>query len=356
MDIFAHTFKYSSDTSTVSIKAEHHDQVVAFSVAVDSDRAQASETPELMERILSTSGDGTTPSYVGDGLALIICRGVVEAHGGRFTARNSQSGQGMICTFTVPVAARSEPDPVNYTYVHDRADRSPEDHAPRILIVGDDRETQRTLMHTLLQGGYTVGETQDRQHITQIVTDTKPQLLILDLADAEPSEFNVIRSVASKHSIPTIVMIHQGDGDRAALATDMGADWCLVKPISPTEVLARIRTPAHKPGIGQLFDPSNGYAVGQLVIDYVSHRVIVAGGPVQLTATEYKLLYELSRKAGQVLTQDELLHRVWGPEYAGESQLLRAYIKSVRHKLGDNARSPSYIFTEHGVGYRMANF
>ena len=75
---------------------------------------------------------------------------------------------------------------------------------------------------------------------------------------------------------------------------------------------------------------------------------------MQLTATEYKLLTELSISAGRVLTQDMLLQRVWGPEYLGESQLLRSYIKSLRQKLGDSARSPSYIFTEHGIGYRMA--
>ena len=66
------------------------------------------------------------------------------------------------------------------------------------------------------------------------------------------------------------------------------------------------------------------------------------------------MLYELSSNAGRVLTQDELLHRAWGPEYSGEPQLLRSYVKSLRQKLGDNARKPTFIFTEHGTGYRMA--
>ena len=80
----------------------------------------------------------------------------------------------------------------------------------------------------------------------------------------------------------------------------------------------------------------------------------VSGQQIQLTATEYKLIFELSSSAGRILTQDELLQRVWGPEYTGESQLLRSYIKSLRQKLRDNARQPTYIFTEHGIGYRMA--
>lgn len=74
---------------------------------------------------------------------------------------------------------------------------------------------------------------------------------------------------------------------------------------------------------------------------------------MHLTATEYQLLYELSTKAGRVLTQDELLRRIWGEEYMGDIQLLRAFVKTLRQKLGDNARRPTYIFTEHGVGYRM---
>ena len=93
---------------------------------------------------------------------------------------------------------------------------------------------------------------------------------------------------------------------------------------------------------------------GDVRIDFDERTVEVSGQPVQLTATEYKLLTELANGAGRVLTQDMLLQRVWGPEYSGEPQLLRSYIKTLRQKLGENARKPSYIFTEHGIGYRMA--
>ena len=80
----------------------------------------------------------------------------------------------------------------------------------------------------------------------------------------------------------------------------------------------------------------------------------VAGCPVRLTATEYRLLQELSNNAGRVLTQERLLRRVWGPEYPDDPRLLRTFIRGLRSKLGDNARSPNYIFTEPRVGYRMA--
>ena len=80
----------------------------------------------------------------------------------------------------------------------------------------------------------------------------------------------------------------------------------------------------------------------------------MTGCPVRLTATEYRLLQELSNNAGRVLTQERLLRRVWGPEYPDDPRLLHTYIRGLRRKLGDNARSPTCIFTETRVGYRMA--
>ena len=96
------------------------------------------------------------------------------------------------------------------------------------------------------------------------------------------------------------------------------------------------------------------FVLDELMINYAEHRVTVAGCPVRLTATEYRLLWELSNNAGQVLTQERLLRRVWGQEYPNDTRLLHTYIHDLRSKLGDNARSPTYIFTEPRVGYRMA--
>ena len=95
------------------------------------------------------------------------------------------------------------------------------------------------------------------------------------------------------------------------------------------------------------------FVLEELTINYAEHRVTVAGCPVRLTATEYRLLRELSNNAGQVLTQERLLRRVWGQEYPNDTRLLHTYIHDLRSKLGDNARSPTYIFTVPRVGYRM---
>ena len=96
------------------------------------------------------------------------------------------------------------------------------------------------------------------------------------------------------------------------------------------------------------------FVLEELTINYAERRVTVAGCPVRLTATEYRLLQELSNNAGRVLTQERLLRQIWGFEYSGNPRLLQAFVKTLRRKLGDDARSPTYIFTENRVGYRMA--
>ncbi len=92
---------------------------------------------------------------------------------------------------------------------------------------------------------------------------------------------------------------------------------------------------------------------GALTIKYGEHQVVVAGHPVELTATEYALLYELSVNAGLVMTHGQLMQRVWGEENSGDSGLVRTIVKRLRNKLGDDARNPVYIYTQPGVGYRM---
>lgn len=133
----------------------------------------------------------------------------------------------------------------------------------------------------------------------------------------------------------------------------MGAADYLVKPFSPTELAARIRAALRKRLDPFQGEPSAPYAVAGLGIDYALRRVTAGGEPVELTATEYAVLYELSVHAPRTLTHTVLLQRVWGPERVGEKWLVRNVVKLLRRKLGDDANDPRYIFTEPRVGYRM---
>ena len=153
--------------------------------------------------------------------------------------------------------------------------------------------------------------------------------------------------------MPAIVLSGQGDDDSIVRAFEMGADDYIVKPFSPSELVARIKAAFRKRPDSFQARRREEYVIGDVVINYSERKVTVSGRKVHLTATEYQLLFELSNRAGRVLSQDELLRRIWGEEYTGDIQLLRAFVKTLRQKLGDNARRPTYIFTEHGIGYRM---
>ena len=135
----------------------------------------------------------------------------------------------------------------------------------------------------------------------------------------------------------------------------MAASGYAVKPFSPTEPAARIRTALRRRAAPDMAEPFEPFGVGELAIDYDQRRVRLAGRTVELTPTEYGLLYELSVHAGRVLTHDHLLQRVWRPERIGEPWLVREVVKPLRGKLGDTANQPTYIFTERRVGYRMFN-
>ena len=159
-----------------------------------------------------------------------------------------------------------------------------------------------------------------------------------------------MRSIPNVSEVPVIFISGRGGDQYVARAFEMGAADYILKPFSPTELVARIRAALRKRAAARHAGP---YLVGDLAIDHVERSVTVAGRPADLTPTEYKLLFELSTNAGRVLSHDELLERVWGEEHPGSYHLLRSFVKSLRQKLGDDARSPSYIFTEPGVGYRL---
>ena len=135
---------------------------------------------------------------------------------------------------------------------------------------------------------------------------------------------------------------------------DMGAVDYVIKPFSASELTARIRAALRqRAGVIPEAQPQP-YALGDLAIDYARRRVTLAGVPVELTPTEYGVLYELSAHAGTVLTHQQLLVRVWGVGRSGDNGLVRTIVRRLRARLGDDADNPRYIFTEPRVGYWMA--
>lgn len=353
-DLFSHAFKFASETSTISLNAETVGPLVRFTLVAGSGRAGGYQAPELFQKIAESYSVKDTPDIDGDGLALTVCKGIAEAHGGQLTAEPGPTGQGMVFTFTIPIASDAQPEQTQEPHSADGTETGLDSGVATVVVAWNDESTAANILETLDDAGYQPIVVNDLFDIEFLIAEHRPQSVLLDLSSAGRDGFETLGRIVAGQNVSTIAVVDQGDGARAARATAMGVDWCVVKPISPTELIGRLRTPLRRVVGNPSSLPAADYAIGPVSITYDSHRVTVGGEPVQLTATEFKLLYELSNNAGRVLTQAELLKRVWGSEYTGEMQLLRAYVKTLRQKLGDNARSPTYIYTEHGVGYRMA--
>ena len=148
--------------------------------------------------------------------------------------------------------------------------------------------------------------------------------------------------------LPVIFISGYRRDETIARALDSGAADYIVKPFSPTELTARVRAALRR------WAAPDPFVLGELTIDHDRRRVTLAGRALELTVTEYNLLRVLALNAGRVATHETLLRQVWGGRHYGDSKLVRAFIKKLRQKLGDDANAPAYIMTERGVGYRMA--
>ena len=333
---------YSPEGSPIVLTATREAVHVAVSVA-DQGRGIAAELlPELFRKFSRASG------AEGAGLGLAICKGIVEAHGGRIRAESDGPGLGARFTFTLPAVETASAAPAPPSPGARPAARV------RVLAVDDDPRDLRYVRDVLTRAGYAPIVTGDPADVPRLLSEEKPHLVLLDLVLPGSDGIELMNEIRAKTAdLPVIFLSMYGQDETVARALDMGAADYLVKPFSPTELAARIRAALRKRLDPFQGEPSGPYAVEGLGIDYALRRVTVAGEPVELTAKEYALLYELAVHAPRVLTHTVLLQRVWGPERVGESWLVRDVVKRLRRKLGDDASSPRYIFTEPHVGYRM---
>lgn len=356
--------KHSAEASPVIVSAAMDEIHVAISVSAEGsfaplDRAplpiNATEDSQLSRTATQAHTKAVESSSQGEGLAMAFCRGVVEAHGGRIRTDFDEELGRLTLTFTLP-SVEEVPEPENHAPDTREIAEEPLP-APmqktEVLVSVEDPRLLRTIREVLVDGGYVAVTTTDLGEIEELASSGRPKLIILDIAGREEESFRMLRGTGDSLNLPAIVLCERDDEDYVVRAFEMGADGYMVKPFSPSELIARVRATLRL--MNSAVEPAGtrAFQAGDFRMNFDQRTVDVSGEPVQLTATEYKLLYELANNAGRVLTQDMLLQRVWGSGYEGESQLLRSYVKSLRQKLGDNARKPTYIFTEHGIGYRM---
>ena len=345
-NLLANAARHSPQSSVIRVSAVRDGVQVALSVADEGRGIPAESLPRLFRKFYRVQAE----EQGGDtGLGLAICKGIVEAHGGRIRAESDGPGLGARFTFTLPAVDAADGGAPGAT--HSPRRRQPhEQERVRVLAVDDDPNDLRYVRDTLAGAGYDPIVTGDPQEAVCLMEEERPHLALLDLMLPETDGIELMRDILNVADVPVIFLSAYGREEVVARALELGAADYVVKPFSPTELAARINAALRRRVAPE---PSAPYVRGALAIDYAQRRVTLAGHRVQLTPTEYGLLAELSAHAGRVLSHGHLLERVWRQRGDGNVRPMRMTVSKLRRKLGDDANNPTYIFTEPGVGFLM---
>jgi len=346
--------RFSPPTVPIAIVVEYDPLHVTVHVRDCGQGIPREKLPRLFKKF-SQVHDDTGQKLSGTGLGLAICKGIVDAHGGRIWADSAGEGQGSTFSFTLPVATetsvKSLSDEARRTLHLGRVRRPGE--RTRVLAVDDEPQVLSYLQRSLDEAGYQAIVTADPSQVAKLVELEEPDLILLDLRLPGTSGFDLLKRIREFSGVPVVFLTASGREEDTVHALKMGADDYITKPFSPSELLARIEAALRRRLLPDVMEVRPPFVLGDLTISFAERRVIVAGKGVSLSATEYKILYELATHAGRVLTHGQILQAVWGPEYSGETELVRSFIRNLRRKLGDDARHPRFILTERQVGYRM---
>ena len=352
-NLLSNAARHSLESSVIRVTAVREDLHVAVTVADEGTGISAEQLPHLFRKFSLTHGEDGERRIGGSGLGLAICKGIVEAHGGRIWAESDGPGQGARFTFTIPVA--EEVGTGTTTQSPRRATRTQQKESEeiRILVVDDDPQALRYIRDALSKADFTPIVTADPKEAISLTEEKKPHLVLLDLVLPDSDGIALMQDILRMTDVPVIFVSAYGKDQVIAQAFEQGAADYIVKPFSPTELVARVRAALRRQADPYRIESLEPYVLGDLTINYDERRVTVANQPVELTATEYELLCELSVNAGRVLTYDQLLRRVWGQTKSSDVRVIRAVVRRLRRKLDDDASSPTYIFTKPRVGYRM---
>jgi two-component system KDP operon response regulator KdpE len=222
-----------------------------------------------------------------------------------------------------------------------------------ILVVEDDPQMRRFLRATLTTSGYRLLEASTAQDGIRQASVQHPDLIILDLGLPDMDGLDVTRQLREWSTTPIIVLSARNQEHDKVMALDAGADDYLTKPFGTSELLARMRVALRHALQSTQGTDDPVFLAGDLKVDMAHRQVFVGEEEVHLTPIEYKLLLLLVQYAGKVVTQRQLLHDVWGPNYVNENHYLRVYMGQLRHKLEADPTRPRYLITEPGVGYRL---
>lgn len=230
-----------------------------------------------------------------------------------------------------------------------------------ILLIEDDPSLREVTALALKADGYRVEEAEDGPSGLAAVERSHPDLVLLDVMIPGLDGFEVCRRIRRTSLVPVIMLTARSSTVDIVVGLESGADDYVTKPYEPPELVARIRSVLRRAGSRESEPTDRGsgtgaerMSLGRLLIDVGAHSVTADGRDLALTATEFKLLVELARHGGRVLSRDQLLELVWGYTYLGDSRLVDVHIQRLRAKVEEDQGSPQLILTVRGVGYKAA--
>ncbi len=223
-----------------------------------------------------------------------------------------------------------------------------------ILLIEDEENIRSFISTTIKNQGYKITTAATGTEGLHLWASLCPDVILLDLGLPDMDGMDVISKLRQWNHTPIIVISARSHEQEKAKALDLGADDYITKPFSTVELLARIRTSLRHAGNFAGAQTPAPYHHKDLTIDYDKHLVTLSKEMVHLTQIEYKLLTLLSQNSGKVLTYSYIMEKIWGPYVDNNNQILRVNMANIRRKIEKNPATPEHVFTEIGIGYRMA--
>ena len=223
----------------------------------------------------------------------------------------------------------------------------------RVLVVDDEAQIARALAINLRARQFDVDVAPDGRTALRLAADRHPDVVLLDLGLPDMDGTEVIAGLRGWTAVPIIVLSARQDSTDKVEALDAGADDYVTKPFGMDELMARLRAALRRGAPGPTADEDAVISTDDFAVDLAAKRVLRDGEPVRLTPTEWRVLELLVRNAGRLVTQQQLLHEVWGPTYDTETHYLRVYLAQLRRKLERDPARPVHLITEPGMGYRF---
>jgi DNA-binding response OmpR family regulator len=226
--------------------------------------------------------------------------------------------------------------------------------AGTILVVEDDANLLETLRYNLSKESYKVVVAVDGEQALEVARKERPVLIILDIMLPKLSGFEVCRILRKEMTVPIIMLTARADETDKIVGLEIGADDYVTKPFSMRELVARVRAMLRRVQMaGISLSENEPLKIGDIQIDVARHRVLLKEAVVELTPKEFDLLSFLAVNRGLVFTREQLLERVWGYDYAGDTRTVDVHIRWLRQKMEVNPSQPKYLITVRGTGYKL---